>query len=142
MKKALMTSSVASMIYKFNMDNIRMLEELNYKVEVACNFGDENPISKEEINKFISILREKNIKFYYTDCPRSIFSIKKIILTYRQIKKIVEDNDYDIVHCQSPIGGVVCRLACRKVRKRGTKVIYTAHGFHFFKGGPIINWIF
>ena len=142
MKKALMTASVASMIYKFNMDNIRMLEELNYEVEVACNFGKENPISKEEICKFETLLQEKNIKFYNIDCPRNIFSLKKIFLTYKQIKKIIDINNYDIVHCQSPIGGVVCRLVCRKARKKGTNIIYTAHGFHFFKGGPIINWIF
>lgn len=142
MKKVLMTASVASMIYKFNMDNIRILQDLGFEVHVACNFGKENPISKDEINKFISILHEKNIKTYETDCPRSIFKINKIISTYKQLKRIVSENKYDIVHCQSPIGGAICRLACIKAKKNGTKVIYTAHGFHFFKGGPLLNWIF
>jgi glycosyltransferase EpsD len=57
------------------------------------------------------------------------------------IKKEVSTNDYKIVHCHSPIGGVVCRLACRKARKKGTKIIYTAHGFHFFKGANWKNWL-
>lgn len=57
------------------------------------------------------------------------------------IKAKVDKENYNLVHCHSPIGGVVCRLACRKARKRGTKVIYTAHGFHFFKGAPLKNWI-
>lgn len=141
MKKVLMTASVASMIYKFNMDNIRILQDLGFEVHVACNFGKENPISKDEINKFISILHEKNIKTYETDCPRSIFKINKIISTYKQLKRIVSENKYDIVHCQSPIGGAICRLACIKAKKNGTKVIYTAHGFHFYKSAPIKNWI-
>lgn len=36
-------------------------------------------------------------------------------------------------HC--PPGG-------KGARKKGTKVIYTAHGFHFFKGAPLKNWLF
>ena len=35
----------------------------------------------------------------------------------------------------------VARLAARKARKNGTKVIYTAHGFHFYKGAPWLNWL-
>lgn len=57
-----------------------------------------------------------------------------MVKTYRQLKKIIDDNHYELIHTQSPIGGVVCRLAARKARKNGTKVIYTAHGFHFFPG--------
>lgn len=59
MKKALMMASVASMIYKFNMDNIEILEGQGFEVHVACNFGNENPISKDEINKFMTILQDK-----------------------------------------------------------------------------------
>lgn len=142
MKKALMNASVASMIYKFNMDNIDILENLGYKVDVACNFGKENPISNEEIDKFRSILKEKDIYVYETECPRNIFALDKMIKTYKQLKKLIDDGEYDLIHTQSPIGGVVCRLAARKARKRGTKVIYEAHGFHFYKGAPIQNWIF
>ena len=40
------------------------------------------------------------------------------------------------------LGGIVTRLAAREVRKKGTQVIYTAHGFHFYKGGPLKSWIF
>lgn len=39
------------------------------------------------------------------------------------------------------MGSVIARLAAGETRKRGTKVIYTAHGFHFFKGAPMINWL-
>lgn len=142
MKKVLMNASVASMIYRFNMGNIDILEKMGYKVEVACNFSKkENPIKEEEIEAFKAILKDKGVTFYETDCPRSVFSLKKMIKTHRQLKSIIKRENYEIVHTQSPIGGVICRLAARKARQNGTKVIYTAHGFHFYKGAPIKNWI-
>lgn len=60
---------------------------------------------------------------------------------YKQLKKIIKDNEYDIIHCNTPVASILTRLAAIKARKKGTKVIYTAHGFHFFKGAPIFNWI-
>ena len=136
-----MNASVASMIYKFNMNNIQILQDMEYQVDVACNFGKENPISQEQIENFRKILKQKKIKVYETSCPRSVFAIGNMIKSYKQLKKIADEGQYDLVHTQSPIGGVICRLAFRKARKRGTKVIYTAHGFHFYKGAPIINWL-
>ncbi len=60
---------------------------------------------------------------------------------FNRLKSIINANDYDIIHCHTPMGGVLARLAARKARKQGTKVLYTAHGFHFCKGGPLINWL-
>ena len=57
------------------------------------------------------------------------------------LRKIIKDNKYDIVHCHTPIAAALTRLACRPLRKKGLKVIYTAHGFHFYKGAPIKNWL-
>lgn len=141
MKKALMNASVASMIYKFNMDNINLLEQCGYKVDIACNFGNENPMKPDEVKKFENLLKNKNIKIYKTNCPRNIFSFKNIFNTYKELKKIAKEGNYDLVHTQSPIGGVLCRLAFRNRRNLGTKIIYTAHGFHFYKGGSKLNWL-
>ena len=58
-----------------------------------------------------------------------------------EIRKIVSEKHYDIVHCHTPIAAACTRVACRKVRKTGTKVIYTAHGFHFYSGAPLKNWL-
>ncbi|MBN2883453.1 MAG: glycosyltransferase family 4 protein [Clostridia bacterium] len=63
------------------------------------------------------------------------------IKAYFKLKKIIDENNYDIIHCHTPIGGAATRLAARRARRRGSKVIYTAHGFHFYKGAPAINWI-
>lgn len=60
---------------------------------------------------------------------------------YKKLKKVIDEGNYDIVHCHTPVGGTLGRIVARHVRKRGTKVIYTAHGFHFFKGAPLLNWL-
>lgn len=63
------------------------------------------------------------------------------IKAYNQLKKIIDQNDYKMIHCHTPMGGVLARLAARQARKMGTKIIYTAHGFHFCKGAPLANWL-
>ena len=50
----------------------------------------------------------------------------------------MDEGEFSIIHCHTPVGGVVGRLAAKKARKKGTRVIYTAHGFHFFKGAPLV----
>lgn len=140
MKKALMNASVASMIYQFNMNNIDILEELGYQVDVACNFGKENPMKETEIAKFKKNLIDRGIKIIETDCPRNPFAFRKLLSTYKQLKNLADTETYDLIHTQSPIGGALCRLAFCKARKKGTRVIYTAHGFHFYKGAPLKNW--
>lgn len=61
--------------------------------------------------------------------------------SYRALKQVIDTGDHDILHCHTPIPSALTRLAARKWRKRGGKVLYTAHGFHFFKGGPLANWL-
>ena len=67
---------------------------------------------------------------------------QKNLSAYRELKSLIQTNDYEIIHCHTPMGGVLTRIAARNARKFGTKVIYTAHGFHFCKGAPIVNWLF
>ena len=66
---------------------------------------------------------------------------KSNLHTHKELKKIIDTNEYEIIHCHTPMGGALGRLAAREARKNGTKVIYTAHGFHFFKGSPLVNWL-
>lgn len=65
----------------------------------------------------------------------------KNLTAFKQLKSIMDVNKYEIVHCHTPMGGMLARLAARQTRKQGTKVIYTAHGFHFCKGAPLLNWL-
>jgi glycosyltransferase involved in cell wall biosynthesis len=58
------------------------------------------------------------------------------------LKTVIENGGYDIVHCHTPNAAMITRLVCRKFRKKtGLRVFYTAHGFHFYKGAPKLNWI-
>lgn len=140
-KKALVTASVASMLDLFNMDNIHILQELGYEVHVAANFEFGSITSQERVDAFRNELKQAGIKAYHIPIPRSIKDMRNIIRSYRQMKRLCMEQQYEIVHTQSPIGGVVTRLAIKKQRKSGTKVLYTAHGFHFYKGAPVQNWL-
>ncbi len=84
--------------------------------------------------------KEWGCGIYQISCLRSPLS-KGNIDCVREIKKLVSDKHYDMVHCHTPIAAACTRLACRKARKNGTKVIYTAHGFHFYTGAPLKNWL-
>jgi glycosyltransferase involved in cell wall biosynthesis len=60
---------------------------------------------------------------------------------YRALKALMDSEDYALIHCHTPVGGMLARLAARASRRRGTRVVYTAHGFHFFTGAPLQNWL-
>ncbi|HBL41584.1 MAG TPA: glycosyltransferase family 1 protein [Ruminococcaceae bacterium] len=66
---------------------------------------------------------------------------KTNLSAYKMLCKLIRENDYDVIHCNTPMGGIITRLAARKVRKKGTTVIYTAHGFHFYKGASKVGWL-
>jgi len=128
MKKVLYVATVKRHILSFHVPFLRLLKQLGYETFVAAH------------NDF----NDKNIPFcgQYYDLPfkRNPFSLSNL-QAYKQLRKIIKDNKFDIIHCHTPVGGVLARLAAYKERKLGTKVIYTAHGFHFFKGAPLINWL-
>lgn len=142
MKKALMYASVASMIQQFNMDNIRLLIECGYTVDVACNMEVGSTISDEKIAAMKQQLESEGVRVYHIPVPRKITAIGNIISSLSQTKKLMNENGYDLIHCHSPIGGMVCRMANRLSRHyKKAKMVYTAHGFHFFRGAPKINWL-
>lgn len=141
MKKALILASVASMIDQFNMQNIQLLLDEGYDVDVIANFKQGNTISEERIKELKQRLDEMNVSVYDVPIPRKISDFKGILQSYRKVKKQCDKRAYTLVHCHSPIGGVIARLAARNSREKGTKVIYTAHGFHFYKGAPLKNWL-
>ncbi len=79
---------------------------------------------------------------HYFDIPFERFPLKVAnIRAYKILKKVIDDNKFNIIHCHTPVGAMITRLAAISARKKGTKVIYTAHGFHFYKGAPLLNWI-
>lgn len=138
MKKMLMLASVASMIDQFNMPNIEILQKQGYEVHVACNFEKGSTCSTERIADLKKRLAEMNVQYFQIDFSRNVLKINEVVKAYQQVKKLCMQERYGFIHCHSPIGGVIGRLVGHATN---TKVIYTAHGFHFFKGAPLINWL-
>lgn len=60
---------------------------------------------------------------------------------YRTLKTLIDTEQYALIHCHTPVGGMLARLAARDARGKGTRVVYTAHGFHFYDGAPLVNWL-
>lgn len=129
-KKILITATVQSHICQFHKPLVDVLHEQGYIVHVAGknNLAEKNGLKLDFADKVFDIP--------FSRSPKSIDNIK----AYKLLKKIIEKENYDIVHCNTPMGGIISRLAAKKSRKSGTRVIYTAHGFHFYKGAPLKNW--
>ena len=131
MKKILYTATVASHICQFHLPYFKMFREMGYEVHVAArdNLAEKNGLSFKYVDKFFDV-----------PFRRLPFSPKNLSAK-RQLKKIIDAENYDIIVCNTPVGGIVTRDAAKAARKRGTKVYYIAHGFHFYKGAPKKNWI-
>ena len=132
MARILMTATVQSHIAQFHKPVIRMLREMGHQVDVAArnNLHEKKNLTLTEPDQIIPV-----------EFCRSPFSFQ-IFPAYRQLKKVIYQGNYDIVHCNTPVAGILTRLACRKLRKQGkVKVLYEAHGLHFFKGGPKSGWL-
>lgn len=127
--KILYVATVQSHIGQFHMPIIRALKADGHTVEVACkdNTQQKPGLDYSGIDKFYNIPFERS--------PYNKDNLK----AYKQLKKVISQGNYDIIHCHTPVGGILTRLAAKKVRKQGTKVFYTAHGFHFYKGAPKKN---
>lgn len=104
--------------------------------------GHEVALAANEINSPVpECYQEWGCNFHHIDFSRNPLAAENI-RAFGQLRNIVEKGNYDIVHCHTPNASVVTRLVCRKFRKRfGLKVFYTAHGFHFYKGAPKLNWM-
>lgn len=124
MKKVLFAANLDSFLVKFLIPQLKYFKENGYEVHIA---------SKNE-----------NIEIPYCDKKYDVsfsrsFNIKDIIKSYRQMRKILKNEQYELISCHTPIGGAVTRLAAKNVKN--TKIVYTAHGFHFFTGSSKKNWL-
>lgn len=126
MKKVLFISNVLSHIEVFHLPYLKYFSQKGYEVHILTNAGDKKADYCD--------------KLYNINISRSPFSLKNIS-ALRRAKKIIDFEKYDIIHCHTPMGGVIGRLAASNLRKKGAKIIYTAHGFHFYKGAPLLNWL-
>ena len=127
LKKVLFVATVDSHIRHFHIPYLKYFKEKGYEVHVAT--------ANDENEKFDYCDKKHTVTF--ERCPFKPNNIKAI----KQMKKLFEEEKFDVVHCHTPMGGVVTRIAAKNFRKNGLKVFYTAHGFHFYKGAPLVNWL-
>lgn len=125
LKKILFVATVSIHFQYFYLPYFDFLKKNGWEVSSACL----DPVDMPGCDKTYKILMD-----------RQPYSIKNIV-AYKQLKQIINNNKFDVVHCSTPMAGVLARITANKARKHGAKVIYTAHGFHFFKGAPLFNWL-
>lgn len=124
--KVLFLSNTAN-FSKFNLPYMRWFKEQGWQVDYASAGEEDVPDCDRQ---------------YKISIVRSPFHILKNLKGLCELKKLLRENRYDILHCHTPMGGVLGRLAARKLwKEHKIKVIYTVHGFHFYRGAPILNWL-
>lgn len=130
-KKVLLVATVQSHICQFHKALVEVLHEHGFEVHVAArdNLAEKNGMKLDFVENVYNVP--------FSRSPKSADNIK----AYHQLKGIINRESYDVIHCNTPMGGIVTRLAAQKSRKRGTTLVYTAHGFHFYQGAPKKNWL-
>lgn len=131
MRKVLLVASVQSHICQFHKPLVQMLHEHGFEVHAAGhnNLDTKPGLKLDFVDKVIEVPFVRSVK-----SPKNVGA-------YKAIKRVIDGDDYEIVHCNTPIAGVLTRFAAADARKRGTKIIYTAHGFQFFKGSGKKDWL-
>ena len=132
MKKALLITTVSGFVPQFEMENVYILQSMGFEVHYAANYdmpsyGDDN-----------SRLEGTGIICHQVDFARSPYS-RQNIRAYHQLVQLMTEVKFELVHCHTPMGGALGRLAAHKTRTG--PVVYTVHGFHFYKGAPMVNWV-
>lgn len=133
MKRILITSTDLMMI-QFLIPHVRFLAENGYEVEIACSdVGGRMDEIREKLSDAVSKVHVVRLH----RSPASVGNVKG----YRDMRRVIDGGRYDVIWTNEPVMGVATRLAARKARKHGTKVLYMVHGFHFYKGAPLLNWL-
>ncbi len=137
-KRMLMVSTVPSMIGQFNLENIKLLIQMGYTVDVAADFKDLSVWPKERIEQFINDMSKLGVECIQIDFTRNPLKIFRHVRSYREALELIKSRHYSFIHTHTPIASAIVRMASHKTK---TKLIYTAHGFHFYYGAPLKNWV-
>ncbi|MFR0608665.1 glycosyltransferase [Limosilactobacillus balticus] len=137
-KKILILATTASMIAQFNMHNIKILKKLGFEVHVGTNFKKPGTIPNNLSKNLVATLNKMNVPYHQIDFPRGIGTHKINRKVLKQVCTVIKNYGISGIHAHSPLGGIIGRRAAHKMK---IKILYTAHGFQFFKGGPIRDWL-
>lgn len=132
-EKALLVTTVSGFVPQFEMGNVKILQEMGYEVHYASNYHTPSYGKDNKRLDGTGIIRHQ------VDFVRSPFKFKQNLKVYRQLKCLMLQEKFSLLHCHTPMGGVIARLAAHSTQTG--PVIYTAHGFHFFAGASWINWL-
>ena len=134
-KKILIVSALGGFIRGFVGDDIRILQSLGYEVHCAAN------IKGEDSDHFDDYIREYRIIMHQVDFQSTKPICRDNWKAYKQIEKIISNEKFDVIHVHTPIAGFITRMAAIKTRKKGTKVLYTTHGFNFHEKSSKKSWM-
>lgn len=129
--KILYTATVLSHICQFHLPYLQTLQEAGVEVHVAArdNLAEKNGLQLKYADRYFNIPFQRS--------PKDSRNLK----AYTQLKELLKKEHYDVIVCNTPMGGIITRLAAQAMRRQGTKVVYMAHGFHFYQGAPKKNWL-
>lgn len=134
MGKRILVTSTELMMVQFLVPHIIHLSKNGFEVEIACSdVGGRMDEVREKLKDWTKAIHMVRLH-------RSPVNLDNVN-GYREMKRIINENHYDIVWTNEPVMGVVTRLAAQKARKNGTRVLYMVHGFHFYDGAPGLNWM-
>lgn len=140
-QKVLIVASVVSFIEWFNKENVDYLNKTcQCELHIACNFDYTEDTDEERTRAYIDKIKSEGVILHNIHFARSPFSSQNIDC-YKQLKAIIDEEHYDLIHVHTPTVSILTRLAARKARKNGTVVMYTCHGFHFHNAAPKKNWL-
>ncbi len=129
MNKALIVTTNIS-FFGFLKNDLEILHDKGYEIHIATN----------KSIKEVDMTFDVPVKVHDIGFSRSPLSFANVE-AFRHLYALINHYDFDIIHCHTPVAAALTRLAAKKARGRGTKVIYTAHGFHFYKGAPLKMWL-
>ena len=132
MKKILYITNISNGVSSFSIAAVIVAKRLGIEFHLAGNF------SGTEKEKLDQDRKKYGIQIHQVDLERSPYSPKNY-KAYKQVVNIIRENKIEYIHCNTPIGGLLGRLAGKKCKVK--KVIYQAHGFHFYGGAPKKNWL-
>ena len=135
MKKILIVTTIGGFLQQFEMNDIKLLLDQGYEIHYASNF--DNPVY--ELDK--KALEDMGIILHPICIRKSPVHMLQNMKALKRLCGIIKSHQIDVIHCHNPIGGVLARLAALFCGKKKIYVIYTAHGFHFYKGAPKANWM-
>lgn len=132
-KKVLFVATVFRFL-QFEKSDMEILKKKGCEIHTATNMISYDWLSDDGSLDYLELHKHQ------IDFGRSPFS-KNTFEAYRQLKALLKEEHFDLIHTHTPVASAILRLAANSARRKGTKVIYTDHGFHFHKSSPCKNWI-